>query len=544
MTGSPSPHIGLTDAELRAAAYFGVGIGSEGSVAGDDRSRRLSLAGNIRAGLMYPEGNSGLSIGTLQTDLGQHPAVARDLVDSYQQWAAAEKPDWVLNSDQRASLVADLARDGREIKAQGRRAPDTIQMQRLDAYLATPHGGTFVHERDVAQVDRLVASVGPRLQTNTLYAAASADDQARLAAIVLKIENQTGSARRLLQGMDDGSYGSVADVSMAVDRMMPKKDNDYLESGRDHTLAATEVFIQLRNAGRANPIVGAWNAVSVDPLVNPTALANVPGQPDLPAQYATIKTLFLQPEQGPHFIAALERGGAYAWGRPQTEGRGQPTAGLYASGDDFVVWNRAGHGYAHLHGTWSAVERDDLSRVRHDGRTELSIRDGQAVRLLLEADPAAPVLRPATEPARERQHTGAIPRGPQQSEAEHPLLRQARAGVERLDAQLGRTPDANSERLAASLACLAREHGLQRIDHVVLSEQNERVQRGENVFVVQGRVDDPASRVAHMKTEVAVQTPVDESKHRLDALDAANPAPALAMAPIAHEPQRMAPRSI
>jgi hypothetical protein len=86
----------LTDSELRALAYFAVGVSSEGSNAGRDVSNRLSFAGRIQNGIMTPVGNSGFSIGTLQIDLGQRPAVATALVDAYQAWAARTQPDWVL----------------------------------------------------------------------------------------------------------------------------------------------------------------------------------------------------------------------------------------------------------------------------------------------------------------------------------------------------------------------------------------------------------------------------------------------------------------
>ena len=77
----PAP---LSANELRAAAYFAVGVTSEGSIGGRDVAYRLSFAGNVRDGRMAPIGDSGYSFGTLQIDLGQHPAVARDLLDAYQ----------------------------------------------------------------------------------------------------------------------------------------------------------------------------------------------------------------------------------------------------------------------------------------------------------------------------------------------------------------------------------------------------------------------------------------------------------------------------
>ncbi|TAA23235.1 XVIPCD domain-containing protein [Pseudoxanthomonas winnipegensis] len=95
------------------------------------------------------------------------------------------------------------------------------------------------------------------------------------------------------------------------------------------------------------------------------------------------------------------------------------------------------------------------------------------------------------------------------------LSQQAEAGVRRLEADLGRPFDDNSERLSASLAVLASEQGLSRIDHVVLSERNARVGQGELVFVVQGTLGDPAQLRAHMRTEEAVATPTAQSRERL-----------------------------
>lgn len=98
-----------------------------------------------------------------------------------------------------------------------------------------------------------------------------------------------------------------------------------------------------------------------------------------------------------------------------------------------------------------------------------------------------------------------------QVNSDQPLLVQARAAVGQLDVQLGRTPDGNSDRMAASAASLASQSGLVRIDHVVLSVGNERVKAGENVIVVQGGLHDPARLSAHMKTTDALATPVEHS---------------------------------
>ena len=88
---------------------------------------------------------------------------------------------------------------------------------------------------------------------------------------------------------------------------------------------------------------------------------------------------------------------------------------------------------------------------------------------------------------------------------DHALYRDSRAAVERMEAGLGRSFDANSEALARSAVVLARQSGMERIDHVLLSIDNGRdVRAGQNLFVVQGAVDDPAHLRACIRTDEAL----------------------------------------
>lgn len=103
---------------------------------------------------------------------------------------------------------------------------------------------------------------------------------------------------------------------------------------------------------------------------------------------------------------------------------------------------------------------------------------------------------------------------------DHAMYQQIRAGVAAIDAQHGRSFDDTSERLTASLLPLAKENGLSRVDHVVLSQQGTEAKPGEYVFVVQGALDNPAHLRAHTATAEAVQTPVDASFQRVQAADA------------------------
>lgn len=101
---------------------------------------------------------------------------------------------------------------------------------------------------------------------------------------------------------------------------------------------------------------------------------------------------------------------------------------------------------------------------------------------------------------------------------DHRLYEQIREGVAELDAQHGRTPDAMSERLTGSLLVLAKDNGLDRVDHVVLSQATADARSGQNVFVVQGEMGDPAQLRAGMSTQQAVSTPWDDSMQQFDAV--------------------------
>jgi len=122
---------------------------------------------------------------------------------------------------------------------------------------------------------------------------------------------------------------------------------------------------------------------------------------------------------------------------------------------------------------------------------------------------------------------GAVPEGGPHSTRtglEDPLHMQAKAAVHALDQSMGRAPDEVSDRMTASLALLAKQNGLSRIDRVMLSTDSEHARAGENVFVVQGDPGDPAKRLAYMKTQDAVGIPVERSIAQFHELEQRQPA--------------------
>jgi peptidoglycan hydrolase-like protein with peptidoglycan-binding domain len=107
---------------------------------------------------------------------------------------------------------------------------------------------------------------------------------------------------------------------------------------------------------------------------------------------------------------------------------------------------------------------------------------------------------------------GTKPATPQLHESAHPhhaVFRQAVGAVHELDARHQRVPDQRSENLAAALVVAARSAGMERIDHVVLSDD------GSRAFAVQGDLSSPLRRVAEVSTAQAVTTPLDRSSAAL-----------------------------
>lgn len=137
-----------------------------------------------------------------------------------------------------------------------------------------------------------------------------------------------------------------------------------------------------------------------------------------------------------------------------------------------------------------------------------SIRKAERLQPTTPANP-----QPPPEPRQQGSSAGSL------SDTSLSLHQQAIEGVHKLDAALARQPDQSSERMAASLANLARAQGLERIDHVVLGKPTGPSSDSQNVFVIQGALDDPAHRRAHMGIDAAVHTSVDDSIRQLQKID-------------------------
>ncbi len=96
---------------------------------------------------------------------------------------------------------------------------------------------------------------------------------------------------------------------------------------------------------------------------------------------------------------------------------------------------------------------------------------------------------------------------------------QIRSGVVALDDQNGRTFDDTSERLAASLLVLAKERGLDRVDHVLLSNETRDLPAAHNIFLIKGELGDPAAQRAAMPTSEAATKSIEQSHAEIEGIN-------------------------
>jgi len=120
---------------------------------------------------------------------------------------------------------------------------------------------------------------------------------------------------------------------------------------------------------------------------------------------------------------------------------------------------------------------------------------------------------------------------------DHALYEQARASVHQVDAQHRRTPDRQSDQLAAALAVEASQQGLTRIDHVQLSDD------GTRAYAVQGDLNSPLKRVVDIDTAAAVNTSIEQSSAILSARTANSQRPAPVNEPSLEPAEPLAPPS-
>nr|WP_312318772.1 XVIPCD domain-containing protein [Stenotrophomonas sp.] len=194
------------------------------------------------------------------------------------------------------------------------------------------------------------------------------------------------------------------------------------------------------------------------------------------------------------------------------------------SSPEVLVAQRVLNAHGHVGADGQPLAEDGVYRLSMQ-RAVINFQEANGLPPTGDLDPATmrtiapPMFPPEVNPRMPDQQPPYVPLQGQadvsSAASQNPLLAQSRDAMQRLETTLGREFDHNSERMAASAACLAKDSGLSRVDHVLLSNATETKRQGETFFVVQGDPGNPAHRRAHMPTEQALNAPLEQSLQRL-----------------------------
>ncbi|MGF6712202.1 putative chitinase [Luteibacter sp. W1I16] len=149
--------------------------------------------------------------------------------------------------------------------------------------------------------------------------------------------------------------------------------------------------------------------------------------------------------------------------------------------------------------------RLSIERFQADHHLKVDGVVGPATLKALEQTPQRQNVPPtAPDTGKAAPHAGA----PSLDDVNHPsngLYRQALDGVQRLDAQHGRVSGPHTSMIAGSLTAAAVANGMQRIDHVALSDDASRA------YAMQGDSKSPFKQVAEVDVLQATRTPLAQS---------------------------------
>ncbi|MCL1500809.1 XVIPCD domain-containing protein [Xanthomonas nasturtii] len=171
-----------------------------------------------------------------------------------------------------------------------------------------------------------------------------------------------------------------------------------------------------------------------------------------------------------------------------------------------------------------ALKEGKLILMDHEGKLAWSDQVNVGQHGLSPKEAIQPYLQtPAVVPAAPRTSgffgaAGPTDSPPMPDQPGHPryaLHQQCQAGVAALGNQVGTESNEKTACMTASLTNLAVANGLERVDHVMLSEQGKHTNQAQHVFIVQGELSDPAHLRAQMPAAQAIATPVDTSFREL-----------------------------
>ena len=437
--------------------------------------------------LVHSTGNSGWSVGAVQWDFGQPGRGAKvgELLAGYQSWAPADQR---FTDEQVASLTTRL-----QTRGQTGNELSTEERTRLGAYLRSDPGREFVGGLNEEQIQKKWDNVGqPRSQVPWLQTLAATDpaQAAEIVAMTSKLYNQNETrGAQLIERLQDGAQTSEqVGTWIGSDGIegLNKRAQTAIVSGRDGALAGVRLMNDLElGTGRLSE---AWRE-QIHTNGNVSLTRDFNNNPDV----QLLDAMMRNPAAGARIFEHVDEG---------APARAVAISGINASA------------------------RLEMSRVARDKDGNLTVESPQGDTFQKTAEGwnknGVPMQGDTRRQPDMPDHMGggSWPRAASETQPEaHPIHRQSQEAVRRLDESLGLPQSYASDCLSASVACLAKSSGLERVDHVYLSGKTATAAAGERVFAVEGDPGNPTHRSAHMSTREAISTPIAESLQRLDQIE-------------------------
>lgn len=476
------PNLNTRDIDaVTGATYFVVGRGTEGGPS----SYHMTIAG-ITVGKSDPHwgevsrvaDNSGYSLGTIQVDLGQRGTWALGATDgaklqpgqtTYVDGIIGEAAKYAKEHNLKfpqdtKQLRADLLSHGDGEKGHGTlRFIDKDTRDSLNAWASSEDGQKWIHKNiDYPQVKAATQTAVDMLDK---YGKNIPEDRRlETIAILAKTENQ-----------------------------MPGKMKGYEEI--------------LKKGGNYDDVLAHAKDIKRH--------TNYYDGPKAAAIAEEYKNAYKDPDKAAAIDRAQAKVGAKDFNPAKSADDADIKEALKAVGQGGRAHGAHGSLHQGAHGEAVSKMQGDLAALGYTDAKKQAIKPdgdfGPGTKAALEKFQSEHGLKPdgvAGPKTLEALNKAAHPPLPGLADSRNPgnaMYNQALANVRGIDAAHGRSSDQQSNNFAGALTASAKAAGLERIDHVVMSDD------GKRAYAVQGDLNSPFKRMAEVDVAKAVATPLQQS---------------------------------
>jgi Ca2+-binding RTX toxin-like protein len=273
----------LTLSQIRALVFNAVGRASETTTIPFTQ-------------LVVSTGNSGYSVGALQTDFGAFPSKGLDLLSQYQSWASADEQ---LSAVQLAEAKSVIIKRG--LGSSGERLDSDVE-KNLNQFLASISGKAWVVARDEEVYQGKQRAIITPIATSANFTSLSNTDGIEILARVTKAFNQNNNVGIYLR--DEFLAGRLSTENFAEKfdaRLSSLNENaqNALHSGQVNLMAGVRLFTKLNDSNGL--IANFWRSVVAS---DPSMVATLDSDPNA----KLFDALFRNPIAAVGFIDKYEQG--------------------------------------------------------------------------------------------------------------------------------------------------------------------------------------------------------------------------------------------